>query len=645
MRKISVFITSLVLLSGISMIFTTPARAASFDPGRIIDDGKFTNKNSMSVADIQNFLNSKVPVCDTWHAPGPGAQGANPPWYCLKDYVDHSVGKGSAQIIWEAAQNYGINPQVLLVTLQKENGLITDTWPYPWQYRTAMGFGCPDGAPCDAQWFGFANQVNQAARHFRNFYDQNPNWYMPHRLGGNNIKWNPNANCGTSYVNIVTRGTSALYSYTPYRPNDAALNNLYGTGDGCSSYGNRNFWRDFNNWFGSTLDDPYVWQFEGQSWDRDLSNLPRGEKATLTVLARNVGTATWTNSGNTPMRLGTSNPRDRGSGFQSSSWLAGSRPATMREASVAPGQVATFSFTIQATPAPGVYNEYFNLVADGITWLNDPGQYFQIRVTSPIYSGAVQQNNYTASVANNVSTPTTIKVQNTGNVTWYKDGAFPVRLGTYNPIDRNSPFRAPTWFSNARPSTFAESAVAPGQVATFSFNMQSPNTPGSYNESFSLVADNLQWFNQAITQSYTVGGVAVVTKPVYRHYNPKRLAHFYTTDPVESNAIRGEWNYEGIGWYVPTTPTSTPIYRHYSARTLSHFYTLSEPESMRIRQYDWGYEGVGWYASDTPTTTPVYRHYSPARGRHFYTTDENESLRIRSQGWNYEGIGWYAFSQ
>jgi len=28
---------------------------------------------------------------------------------------------------------------------------------------------------------------------------------------------------------------------------------LYGTGDICSAYGNRNFWRDFNNWFGSTL--------------------------------------------------------------------------------------------------------------------------------------------------------------------------------------------------------------------------------------------------------------------------------------------------------------------------------------------------------------------------------------------------------
>jgi len=254
----SLFIAS-VIFSAV-FAFSGSAKAASWDPGRIIDDGKFTNKNSMSAGDIQNFLNSKVPACDTWHGPGSGSQGEQPPWTCLKDY--NEGGKSAAQIIWEQAQAYSINPQVLLVTLQKENGLITDTWPYRWQYRTAMGFGCPDGAPCDAQWFGFTNQITQAAKHFRNFYDQNPNWYIPYRPGVNYIKWHPNSACGGSNVNIVNRATAALYSYTPYQPNQAALNNLYGTGDGCSSYGNRNFWRDFNNWFGSSLGVPTNWKFE-----------------------------------------------------------------------------------------------------------------------------------------------------------------------------------------------------------------------------------------------------------------------------------------------------------------------------------------------------------------------------------------------
>jgi len=51
---------------------------------------------------------------------------------------------------------------------------------------------------------------------------------------------------------LQNKATAALYYYTPYQPNAAALANLGGTGDGCSSYGNRNFWVYYNNWFGST---------------------------------------------------------------------------------------------------------------------------------------------------------------------------------------------------------------------------------------------------------------------------------------------------------------------------------------------------------------------------------------------------------
>ncbi|MEY4398046.1 MAG: hypothetical protein RLZ53_622, partial [Actinomycetota bacterium] len=43
-----------------------------------------------------------------------------------------------------------------------------------------------------------------------------------------------------------------------YTPNTAALNNLWGTGDGCSAYGNRNFWRTFWTWFGSPVAGSYL---------------------------------------------------------------------------------------------------------------------------------------------------------------------------------------------------------------------------------------------------------------------------------------------------------------------------------------------------------------------------------------------------
>lgn len=36
--------------------------------------------------------------------------------------------------------------------------------------------------------------------------------------------------CGASNVYIESRATAALYTYTPYQPNAAALSNMYGTG-------------------------------------------------------------------------------------------------------------------------------------------------------------------------------------------------------------------------------------------------------------------------------------------------------------------------------------------------------------------------------------------------------------------------------
>ena len=57
--------------------------------------------------------------------------------------------------------------------------------------------------------------------------------------------------CLRTQVYIENWATAALYIYTPYRPNQAALNAQWGLGDGCSSYGNRNFFMLYSSWFGS----------------------------------------------------------------------------------------------------------------------------------------------------------------------------------------------------------------------------------------------------------------------------------------------------------------------------------------------------------------------------------------------------------
>ena len=269
-RRLVLALLLVVVSSVIVAISLGASRQASaapvtgFNAGRIIEDGVFTNATAMNASSIQSFLNSKVPYCDTWgtspseYGGGTRAQwgtsrGTPPPYTCLKDYTEG--GKTSAQIIADTAVQFQINPQVLLVVLQKEQGLVTDTWPLASQYRTAMGYGCPDTAACDSQYYGLTNQIQWAARMYRAIMNDSPTWYTPYELGNNFIRYSPDSNCGGSTVNIQNRATQALYNYTPYQPNQAALNAGWGTAP-CGAYGNRNFYLYFTSWF-----DPYTTVF------------------------------------------------------------------------------------------------------------------------------------------------------------------------------------------------------------------------------------------------------------------------------------------------------------------------------------------------------------------------------------------------
>ena len=206
----------------------------------------------MDQAAIQSFLKSKNSCNDTrtyiasWY-PSVSYHIENGHFVCMADETFN--GKSAAQIIYQAAQDYHINPQVLIVLLQKEQGLVTDTYPHNYQYRTATGYGCPDASACETKYYGLENQVRNAAALFNTVL--NGGW-SNYPVGSRYILYSPRSGCGGSTVNIENRATSALYRYTPYQPNAAAKNAGYGTGDSCSTYGNRNFFLYFTDWFGST---------------------------------------------------------------------------------------------------------------------------------------------------------------------------------------------------------------------------------------------------------------------------------------------------------------------------------------------------------------------------------------------------------
>ncbi|MFE5409128.1 cell wall-binding repeat-containing protein [Microbacterium sp. NPDC056569] len=233
------------------------ADLSRFQPGNIVSDAVFFYKDSMSEAQIQAFLEQRVPRCEAGYT-------------CLKDWYDVSrtttadamcgayaggVRERASRIIYKVAQACGINPQVILVTLQKEQGLVTHVWPSDWRYTIAMGQGCPDTAACDTRYYGFFNQVFGAAWQLKRYANppgtsQYFTWYAPGKTW--NILFNPNRGCGSSPVYVQNQATANLYYYTPYQPNAAALRAGYAEGDGCSSYGNRNFYNYFTDWFGST---------------------------------------------------------------------------------------------------------------------------------------------------------------------------------------------------------------------------------------------------------------------------------------------------------------------------------------------------------------------------------------------------------
>lgn len=218
------------------------AVSSNFKAGNLIDDSKFTDKTTMTTAMIQDFLNFKRPTCQTGYT-------------CLKDFQEN--GKSAAQIIFEKSQEFSINPQVMLVLLEKEQSLVTRSNPGSYEYRFATGYCVYDSSPppsC-AGTDGFTNQIHYSAKLFRDNMNGSRLNYL---VGNNSILFNPNAACGSSTVFVENRATAALYTYTPYQPNAAAVNNLYGTGDGCSAYGNRNFWRIFTDWFGPPTGEGYV---------------------------------------------------------------------------------------------------------------------------------------------------------------------------------------------------------------------------------------------------------------------------------------------------------------------------------------------------------------------------------------------------
>ena len=232
---------------------------SAFDPGNLIGDAEFFRSASMTVDEIQAFLEQRNPDCRDG-------------FVCMKDFTETTFSRDqtvlcnayegaenetAAQILHKVSTACGVSVEALLVLIQKEQSLVTLSAPSTIRFERATGYACPDTAPCDSQFFGFYNQVYNAAKQFKRY--SNPpgtsrffTWFPVGQTS--QVRLHPNAACGARPVTMKNQATAGLHYYTPYTPNDIALVNLASVGDSCSAYGNRNFWRVYNYWFNPNKD-------------------------------------------------------------------------------------------------------------------------------------------------------------------------------------------------------------------------------------------------------------------------------------------------------------------------------------------------------------------------------------------------------
>ena len=186
----------------------SPAQAAgaTFDPNMVISDRNFRAVGSLSQAQVQSLLAAQTGILKTYSAPDV-----------------NGVVKPASQIIWEAAQAFGVSPKVVLATLQKEQGLLTAAAPSAKALDWAMGCGVPDSGVLNTAYQGFGKQL----------------WYGARSLNVDGAAWYAGITkkCGDGVVTPANVSTHSLYTYTPWIA------------------GNQLFWTVYWRYFGDPIGD------------------------------------------------------------------------------------------------------------------------------------------------------------------------------------------------------------------------------------------------------------------------------------------------------------------------------------------------------------------------------------------------------
>ncbi len=523
-RKFLLLLLALTLVLG---PFGAQPASASFNKNKLIDDSLFIDTDSMTVSDIQAFLNEQGGFLKTWRDT---VDMPKPDSSCI---VHKATNKTAAQIIWEAANDWHaqyitgcgtvnyyddnnlktISPKALLVTLQKEQSLITATGSYSttksafndpaccgnnYKLAWAMGYGVPDTGGKNHTKKGFYNQVMYAAWQLRYNYERsggNVDWevypdddvvgywiYSGPYIKGNHkrCKWyidgnGDTRNCSYFYFDgyypidgqslyMGNRATASLYYYTPH------------TYPGYT--GNYNFVQFYEDWFGPVHLPTYKSRLIGKSIGFGIKP---GQSKEVFLAYRNIGTGTWYDAtgapdGVSPTVLATSHGllrnsvfngqfdrEDRPSVVYSRVYESDGDTLAANQHRVRPNQIVKFIFNMVAPMdinGAKTFEEWFEPLKQPSKTMNGDVS-ISATVPSLDIDGEIVKTSGLRGGRPGWVLSTFVKFKNTGNVVWYDNdaaiqGVEPLMLGTARPNGRISRFGAAYELPNRASSTLTK---------------------------------------------------------------------------------------------------------------------------------------------------------------------------------------------
>lgn len=312
MRRIFIYTLMLVSLATSALLVrASRVAAATFNQNNIISDALFSNSSSMSASQIDNFLNQFPSSCISSND---GFSSPDPTGYSPTAGFTYGKNVSAGQTIYDAAEAYGLNPQVLLATLQKEQSLVDGSAGCSTlRYAAAAGYGCPDGGTTysysgvdlysingsavtsvsgtcvnSSLKVGFSQQVIRASwllKFGQERSEGNMSWDIQlSNYPESGDAWNNSDDPQSCYGGPMTQGTwqicpSGSTTYydgyttidgTSVHMDDGATAALYWYTPHFS--GNQNFFDIFTSWFGDSSVDVFPWEVaqetggDGSDW-------------------------------------------------------------------------------------------------------------------------------------------------------------------------------------------------------------------------------------------------------------------------------------------------------------------------------------------------------------------------------------------